>query len=111
MGDIQIITVNGRQTQAWVDDMKEEFGEHSNTFKIRVLGEFGSGNADLLVEPQWLKDAYLQVPIRDKKRKRVMGVDVGYTGDDDSGVVIRQGDDVIHVDSCMETTRLSSQRR
>jgi len=98
MGDIREITVRGRQTQAWVDDMKREFGETSNTYKYRVLGEFASGSADMVVEKHWMKDVFAPTKIRDKKRKRVMGVDVGYTGNDPSAIAIRQGDDVIHID-------------
>tara|TARA_R110002074_G_C12473277_1_gene660385 strand:- start:19 stop:1539 length:1521 start_codon:yes stop_codon:yes gene_type:complete len=98
MGDIHEIKVKGRQTQAWVDDMREEFGEHSNVFRVRVLGEFGTGTEDLLVEDHWMKDVFVETTVRDKKRMKIMGVDVARSGNDDSGIVIRQGDDIVFLD-------------
>lgn len=99
LGDIKTITVKGRQTEKWVKDMIADYGENSNIFKYRVLGLFASGDDDLIIEEDWLKNVFLESKIRDKSRKRIMGVDVGYTGNDDSAIVIRQGDDIIYVDS------------
>lgn len=93
-GRIIIITHRGRQTAAWVQDMEKEFGRNSNTFRIRVLGEFANQGEDLIIEDRWTENVFVNPKSEDKERKRVMGVDVAWTGDDNSGVVIRKGNNV-----------------
>ncbi len=99
LGDIRTVETHGRQTRQWVEEMKREFGEHSNTYKIRVKGEFANLGADLIVEPPWV-DRLWALPLHEPlaKRRRIMGVDVARSGDDDSALVIREGDNVLYVE-------------
>ena len=97
-GNLIEITHRGRQTKAWVSDMEKDFGRNSNVFKIRVLGEFASLGEDLVIEPRWTENIFTNPPQEDtKNRKRVMGVDVAWKGDDNSAVVIRQGNEVLFI--------------
>ena len=97
-GEIKIIETPGLQTQQWVDEMAEEFGEDSNTFKVRVLGEFASAAKDLVIKPEWL-EAVADRPVTIDPGARVkFGVDVARYGDDDSALVVRQGDAILHAE-------------
>lgn len=102
LGDIHEIKTHGRQTIQWVNDMKAEYGEQSNTFKVRVLGEFASLSADVVIDGKYLANVssgnYIDSADQDK-RKKVMGVDVARSGDDDTAICIRQGRKVLWVES------------
>ncbi len=98
MGNIITITHNGRQTRKWVKDMKTEFGENSNVYRIRVLGKFANESQDLVVESRWLNDIENNPKnAENAKHLKIMGVDVGYTSDP-SGAVIRQGMEIYHIE-------------
>ena len=97
LGNIQIITHRGRQTQKWVDEMKADYGENSNIFKIRVLGEFASGDADTVIEERWLKNVFNMPKPEKNDRPVVMGVDIARFGSDSSGVVVRKGFEILHI--------------
>ena len=100
LGQIETIKVHGRQTKAWIQSMKDDFGENSNAYKYRVLGEFASDKSDNVIEKSWLDNVFQGTKvIRDKTRPRIMGVDVARFGNDDSALCIRQGDDIIHVET------------
>lgn len=101
LGRIKWITTKGRQTRQWLEDMKTEFGENSNTYRVRVLGEFANLGRDQVVEARWLENVYDRPPREDmeKKCKRRMGIDPAWTGEDDTAVVIREGNDILHVEA------------
>lgn len=103
MGDIRVMTCNGRQTRTWIQNMREKYGLLSNVYRVRVLGEFGSVNSDQLIEERWMKDVFQDsgADCNGKRpdAKRRMGIDPAWTGDDDTGVVIREGDRVLHAES------------
>lgn len=112
MGNIVTIRHRGRQTRQWVEDMKSEFGEESNAYKIRVLGEFASGRDDLVIEPKWLANVGVNPDPADlKERKRVMGVDPARSGNDDTGLCIRQGRKVLLVESWHGADLVESRHR
>lgn len=90
-GDVQTKTVKGRQTLKWVEEMKEEYGENSNVFKIRVLGEFANEGMDLVIEPEWLKELVREETVDNSEEKRIMGLDPARSGSDKFGVFIRKG--------------------
>lgn len=100
VGEIRTMSCRGRQTRQWVEDMKAEFGEESNTYKVRVLGEFASGTGDPVIDPRWLRK------VRDNPdptdlglRQTVMGVDVARSGSDDTAICIRRGRKILWIES------------
>lgn len=98
MGEIVTINHRGRQTTKWINDMREEFGENSNAFKIRVLGEFALGEGDQVIEQTWLKDVFINRDRDENKHHpKIMGVDVARTGNDFSAVCIRQNDQILFI--------------
>lgn len=104
LGNIRKITTRGRQTMKWVEDMRIDYGINSNAYRVRVLGEFANVGRDQIVEERFLENVYNHgVPRLGKeklkrKNKRRMGIDPAWTGDDDTGVVIREGDEILHVE-------------
>ena len=105
LGNIREIRTHGRQTMKWVEDMRIDYGINSNAYRVRVLGEFANVGRDQVVDERFLEKVYSHgLPVLGKERikrhyKRRMGIDPAWTGDDDTGVVIREGDEILHVES------------
>lgn len=101
MGEIRILSTRGRQTRQWIENMRTTYGLNSNVYRVRVKGEFATVGADMLIEERWTESVFSASIERgkDKKFKRRMGIDPAWTGDDDTGVVIREGADILHVES------------
>ena len=80
-------------SKEYIQEMKDEFGEDSDIYKVRVLGEFPSTSVNQLISRQ-LADAALG---RQANRESyhyapvVLGVDVAWEGNDRSAVYLRQG--------------------
>ena len=99
-GNIRIIKSRGRQTREWIRDMRDRYGINSNIYKYRVLGEFASAGGDNLIEERWLGNVFMSGwTMGEKKYTRRMGIDPAWTGEDDTGVVIREGDIILHAES------------
>lgn len=98
MGDVKTMSCRGRQTREWVRDMREKYGLNSNIYKYRVLGEFANKGGDQLIEERWLSGVFAadRPQSGEKRYKRRMGIDPAWTGEDDTGVVIREGDRVLY---------------
>lgn len=105
MGNIRVIKTHGRQTMKWIHDMRTDYGLNSNAYRVRVLGEFANMGRDQVVESRYLENVCVHG--KDKlgeernvrRYKRRMGIDPAWTGDDDTGVVIREGEEILHVES------------
>ena len=90
-GDVCEMKVNGRQTKEWIDGIIDEYGEGSNYYRIRVLGEFANDGLDLVIEPEWLKDLRREEKIDNSSDKRIMGIDIARSGGDNCAICIRKG--------------------
>jgi hypothetical protein len=75
----------GRISQKWADQRKALWGENSQLYQIRVLGEFSSHSADGVIPLAWIEKAnerWQEWLAADKPGKFVtVGVDVGYGKD------------------------------
>lgn len=80
-------------SKKYIEDMRIKYGEDSDVFLVRVLGDFPRHSILQLIGPEivdlgWGKhlreDVYANAP-------RIIGVDVSYFGDDRSTVWYRQG--------------------
>lgn len=99
MGEIKVIHVHGRQTREWIQNMREKYGLSSNVYRVRVRGEFANVGSDQLIEERWTTNIFQPGnSSQEKKYKRRMGIDPAWTGEDDTGVVIREGDNVLHAE-------------
>lgn len=79
-----------RVTQDFIDEKKLEYGEESNAFRIRVLGEFPTGDDDTVI-PVDLIDSAVGRDIQDPGGDIIWGVDVARFGSDRSAICKRQG--------------------
>lgn len=80
-------------TKEYVEECRQEYGEDSDRFKVRVLGEFPSQTINQLISRSLADEAakrqlnpgsYQFAPV-------IIGVDCAWEGDDRTTVVMRQG--------------------
>ena len=77
----------------YINDMRDEYGEESDIYRVRVLGEFPSGG-DLQFIPGALAEAAMHRYHLERLYNfapPVLGVDVAWFGGDRSVVFLRQG--------------------
>jgi hypothetical protein len=48
-----------RVSKEWIEQKKEEYGEESPFYKVRVLGEFPLGGDNALIPLHWIEKAVL----------------------------------------------------
>lgn len=84
-----------RVSKEYVQDMKSRYGEESNAFRIRVLGEFPRSDDDTIIPMELLESAkhrdtraYEDAPI-------IWGLDVARFGSD-SSVLCKRQSNVVH---------------
>jgi hypothetical protein len=93
-------------TKDFVAQKIEEWGPTSAAFQARVLGEFPSEGSDALVQLDWLNDAVEQKDIDGEDDRVFVGLDVAYTGSDETVMVARRGRNIIGLHRWMkEDTR------
>ena len=76
--------------QAYIEQMREQYGEQSNVYRVRVAGDFPLQEDDVLV-PLWLAEAALNRDVAMQRWQPVWGLDVARYGDDDSALAKRRG--------------------
>ena len=97
-GKREDIVVPGRVSQAYIDRMARKYGEESNIYAIRVLGEFPVSTDEVLIRREWLEKAFRREIHDCSKEPRVMGGDIAYYGQDDSCYVVSQGSNIEEVE-------------
>jgi len=81
----------------FVDEMRLRYGEESNAFRIRVLGEFPQADDDTII-PFHLVEAATQRDIElDEEAGTVWGLDVARFGTDKTALAKRQGQTITEV--------------
>lgn len=75
-----------------IDEWEEDYGEDSDFFRIRVRGEFPRSASRQFIDSEIVKEALARVPVGEGPV--VMGVDVARFGDNDTVILVRQGDRV-----------------
>jgi hypothetical protein len=93
----------------FVNQIKATYGETSNAFRVRVLGEFSLREDDVLIAAELVDSAMDRDVAIDRHEPIIYGVDVARFGDDRTVVLKRQGNVVTEVRSwtgadLMETT-------
>jgi hypothetical protein len=84
------IVITGLATWDWVESMKSKYGEDSDIYRVRVLGEFPRKETDTLIGIDLVESAF------DADRElygddEVIGLDPARFGDDDAAFVYRKG--------------------
>ncbi len=84
-------------TQDFIDDMRDRWGENSNEFRVRVLGEFPLVGDNTLIPPELVDAAMSRDVVLSKFEPIIYGVDVARFGDDRSVICKRQGNIVLEM--------------
>lgn len=79
---------NKEQLNNWIQD----YGEDSDFIRVRVKGEFPRSSSRQFIGTDMVDGARLRSCEPDPEAARIMGVDVARFGDDQSVILIRQGD-------------------
>lgn len=98
LGRTRIVESRGLQSPSWVEAMKEEHGERSSVYRVRVLGEFGNVDGDYAIPPSLVEDVFGRGrcdPVPPKDGKVVAALDVGRGGADACAFVACAEDRVI----------------
>jgi hypothetical protein len=79
--------------QNYVEEMRQEWGEDSDVYRVRVLGEFPQSSINQLIPRTLVETAMNRKLARHEYEFApvVLGVDPAWEGDDRSVVVMRQG--------------------
>ena len=81
---------SARVTPDFVEDMKRRYGEDSNGFRVRVLGEFPLADDDTLIAYA-LVEAALKRDVQALNVRPIWGLDCARKGRDRSALAIRRG--------------------
>jgi len=91
------ITLNGEKSplvsKEFIRQMKDEYGDNSNIYRVRVLGEFPTGG-DLQFIPLDLVEKSINCELNEAAYNFapiLLGVDVAWYGGDSSVIFMRQG--------------------
>ena len=79
-----------RVTKEYIEEMEERYGRDSNTFAIRVLGEFAETTDDTIISNDIVESAVTR-DVEPTKGNIIWGVDVARDGSDKSALCKRQG--------------------
>ena len=92
----QDIIIPGLIQQKDIDRIKSKYGEDSDVYRIRVLGEFPKADVDTIISVDEVAKAIERQAIVLPHWEKKMGVDPARFGDDRSVIVIRQMEKIIH---------------
>lgn len=83
-----------RVSEAYIEEMKARYGEESNAYRIRVLGEFPRSDDDTVIPMELLELATQRDVEPSRHAPMVWGLDVARFGSDRSALCKRQGNAV-----------------
>lgn len=83
-----------RVSEAYIDEMKARYGEESNAYRIRVLGEFPRSDDDTVIPMELLDLAMNRDVAPSQHAPLVWGLDVARFGSDRSALCKRKGNAV-----------------
>lgn len=80
-----------RVSVAYVEEMKQRYGEDSNAYRVRVLGEFPLSDDDTVVPMHLIEAAMARDLVEDEKAHAIWALDVARFGTDRSALAKRRG--------------------
>ena len=84
-----------RVSDEYVEECRLRYGEESNTYRVRVLGEFPRGDDDTVIPLELVSDAISRDIQPTSFGSSVWGIDVARFGSDSSALCKRKGNAVI----------------
>jgi hypothetical protein len=83
----------------FINQIKATYGEASNAFRVRVMGEFSLREDDVLIAAELVEGAMERDVVLDRLEPIIYGIDVARFGDDRTCIVKRQGQIVTEIKS------------
>lgn len=80
-----------RVSAAYVEEMKLRYGEESNAYRVRVLGEFPLSDDDTVIPMHLIEAAMARDLVEDDKAPAIWALDVARFGTDRSALAKRRG--------------------
>ena len=87
--------IPGLITAQDVDSFKVKYGEDSNVYRVRVLGEFPTQDSDSLISVDDVAKAIERDVVVQPQFEKKMGVDVARYGNDRTVIIIRQMEKIL----------------
>lgn len=84
------LLIPGLASRSWVEAMKSRYGEDSDVYRVKVLGEFPRKNSDTLITLD-LIEACIDADRKLYGEEEIIGLDPARFGDDDAAFVHRKG--------------------
>lgn len=82
---------SSRVSQAFADEVAEQYGERSNAYRVRALGEFPLSDEDTIIPWEYVESAQTREINVPAGMREVWGVDIARSGGDASALVRRNG--------------------
>jgi phage terminase large subunit len=90
-------------TRSWVEARRGEWGEDSDAWRVRVLGEFPKLGDNTLVALEWIEAAESALPGSNPSAQApaetIIGLDVARFGTAETVAAVRQGDTLLRVEA------------
>lgn len=86
-----------RVSAAYVDEMKLRYGEESNAYRVRVLGEFPLSDDDTVIPMHLIEAAMARDVVEDDRAPAIWALDVARFGTDRSALAKRRGQVVTEI--------------
>jgi len=86
-------------SEDFIEELKIKYGEESNAFRVRVLGEFPLAEDDTLISLHAVEQASKRTVEQPENTPVVWGLDVARYGDDASVLCIRKGRHLVSLQS------------
>ena len=83
--------IPGLVTWEWVEELRQKYGEDSDIFRVRALGQFPMHATDTLISIDAIESAFNADRELTNQDDDVAGLDVARFGDDDSALIRRTG--------------------
>lgn len=83
-------------SKAWIKEMKDTYGEDSDVFRVRVLGEFPKNDMTTFIGEELIRTAVNRKTLPNMGMPIVAGIDIGQFRDR-SCMVVRQGNKVLDI--------------
>lgn len=91
---------DGLADLAWLDDMRREYGEDSNRWKVSVLAEFPDSSDDQLIDRGWLDLAFYAEPHAEDRTAPCMAIDLAAgQGGDRAVLLVRTAHRVLRIEA------------
>lgn len=86
-----------RVSAAYVEEMKQRYGEDSNAYRVRVLGEFPLADDDTVIPMHLIEAAMARDLVEDDRAPAIWALDVARFGTDRSALAKRRGQVVTEI--------------